>query len=356
MKRRRSTAGAVTLLVAVVAAWGDAAAAAERCDGRRWLGAWAAPPSDTDPAGFSRQTLRLVLTPLRSGKVARVRLSNRFGTQPVTFSRVYLGRQRSNARPELVAGSNRAVRFRRRRHVTLGAGREVVSDPVRISFRAFQRLAVSVYVPGATGPATRHFQAHQTSFFSASGAGDLSARPGAAGFTISATTRPFVTGLDILSSRRDGVIAAIGDSITDGDQRSLTFQELGVDEDARYPDFVARRLNARRGRRFSVLNLGIGANRILTQAPIAFGGPSLLTRLRPDLLVRRDVTDVILLEGTNDLAGTPPPSAEQVIDGIRSAVRRMRALRHRHRRPRLNVLVGTITPSNGAVLAGLQVA
>ena len=55
------------------------------------------PPSDA-AASFSDQTLRLNLTPLRAGKVARVRLSNRFGTQPITFDRVYLGKQRSGAR------------------------------------------------------------------------------------------------------------------------------------------------------------------------------------------------------------------------------------------------------------------
>jgi len=56
-----------------------------------------------------------------------------------------------------------------------------------------------------------------------------------------------------------------------------------------------------------------------------------------------------VLEGINDLGILPAASAEEVIDGLRRAVRRLRALRRDHRRPRLNVLVGTLTPSGGAV-------
>ena len=334
---------AAAAVLAVTAALATAApAGAASCEGQRWLGAWTAPPSNT-AASLSKHTLRLNLTPLKSGRVARVRLSNRFGTRAVTFAGVRLGKQRSGAR--LVRGSNRVVRFDGRRSVRVAAGREVLSDPVRISFRAFEHLAVSVYVPGPTGPVTQHGQAHQTSF---TGAGDLTGRDGAVGFSPAGTARPFVTGLDVRASARDGVVAAIGDSITDGDQRSATLQELGVDEDARYPDFLARRLARRR---FSVLNLGIGGNRVLGDLP-AFAGPSLLNRLDADLLDRPDVTDAILMEGINDLGFDQALPADAVIDGLRRAVRRLHVLRRDHRRPRLNVLVGTLTPSLGAREAG----
>ena len=340
----RRPAGIVLALATAALVAPSPAGAATR-EGQRWLGAWAAPPSNTAEP-LSNQTLRLNLTPLRPGRVARIRLSNRFGERTVTFGRVRLGKQRSGAR--LVAGSNRLVRFRGLSWVRVAAGREVLSDPVRISFRAFEQLAVSVHVPGSTGPVTQHFQAHQTSFATRKGAGDLSARDGAGEFTTSSTARPFVTELDVRGSARDGVIATIGDSITDGDQRSPTGAELGVDEGARYPDFLARRLSARRdGRRFGVLNLGIGGNRVLTDL-IGFAGRSLLNRLRADLLDRSDVTDVILLEGINDLGFDEALPAQAVIDGLHRAVDRLRAVRRDHRRPRLNVLVGTLTPAGGA--------
>jgi hypothetical protein len=48
------------------------------CSGERWVGAWAAAPTDTSYPMVDR-SLRLILTPLRSGEAARVRLSNRMG-------------------------------------------------------------------------------------------------------------------------------------------------------------------------------------------------------------------------------------------------------------------------------------
>jgi lysophospholipase L1-like esterase len=333
-------------LAAVLAAAAPAAsteAKASSCKGRAWVGAWTAPPSDAT-ATFSDQTLRLNLTPLRAGKVARVRLSNRLSTAPVTFTRVYLGEQRSGAR--LVTGSNRQVTFKGSASVTVPAGREVLSDPVSISFRAFDHLAVSVYVSGSNVAGTQHAQAHQTSYMTPSGAGNRSAAERDDGFSLSTTTRPFVTEILTRAPRRDGVLVPVGDSITDGDQRSPTLQELGVDEDARYPDFLARRL-IKRGLGFSVLNEGIGANRILSPPVVPFAGPSLLTRLGADVIKRRRLTDVILLEGINDM-GTGA-TAHQVIQGIKQVVRRLKAVRTGARR-KLNVLVGTLTPSGGAAL------
>jgi len=348
-------ASAVLLLAATAAVAprvGDAAS----CAGRGWVGAWTAPPSHAGKslftsdvaAAFSDQTLRLNLTPLRSGRGARVRLSNRFGTQAVTFDRVYLGKQDSGAR--LASGSNRPVRFARRASVTVPAGSEVLSDRVRIAVDAFEHLAVTIYIAGSTGPATQHAQAHQTSFMTPSGVGDRSAQESDELFSLSTTSLPFLTEIETRAPRRDGVVVAVGDSITDGDQRSRTLEDLAVDLDARYPDFLARRLNERRSR-VSVINAGIGGNRLLGegQGAFTFGGPSLLARLDRDVIRERRVTDVILLEGINDL-GAGSASADDVIRGLEDVVAQLHAVRTGARR-RINVLVGTITPSGGTILA-----
>jgi lysophospholipase L1-like esterase len=151
---------------------------------------------------------------------------------------------------------------------------------------------------------------------------------------LSNAARPFVTEVQTRASRRAGVVVAVGDSITDGDQRKANLTELGIDEDARYPDFLARRLRSHR-RRLSVINEGIGGNRILRDAFSPGAGPSLLRRLHVDVLARRNVTDVILMAGTNDLGFDPAVTADDVIRGLRRAVQRLN---------RLNVLVGTIPP------------
>jgi lysophospholipase L1-like esterase len=351
--RRARHAAAIVILGAALAtpalATGAHAAAAlvrPACAGTAWRAAWAAAPSDAGPS-YAAQSLRLILTPLRGGRVLRVRLSNRFGDQPVTFDAAFLGKQLADAR--LVAGSSRPLRFAGAASVTIAAGAEVVSDPVRLPFRAFERLAVSLDLRGEIAAATQHAEAAQTSFFTATGDGGRAAREDAAGFTGTTISRPFVTGVDVLAPRRVGVVAAVGDSITDGTQSDAQLRTLGIDEDARYPDFLARRIAAsRHGRRLTVINLGIGGNRVLRDYILPFAGPALLARLEADVLAREDVTDVILLEGINDL-GTPPfPGAAELIDGLERAVRTVRT--PRDGRPPLHVLVGTLTPAGSAIL------
>ena len=63
-----------------------------------------------DPAAGARdQTFRLIVRPDLWGRQARIRLSNAFGTKPVTFDGVYVGLQWGSA--ALLRGSNRPVTF-----------------------------------------------------------------------------------------------------------------------------------------------------------------------------------------------------------------------------------------------------
>lgn len=123
-----------------------------------WAGAWSASPSDAGGA-FVDQTLRIHLTPHRDGTAARIRLSNRFGTRPLHLGRVTLARQQSGA--EVVAGSIRPVVFSGRRDVVIPPGDDVVSDSATFDVRAGEPLAVSVWVVGDSGAATRHAQSKQ---------------------------------------------------------------------------------------------------------------------------------------------------------------------------------------------------
>ena len=198
----RRPAGIVRLAATVLIAPSPAGAAT--CEGQRRLGAGraaeqhrgAAVEPDAAPEPDAAE----------AGAPARIRLSNRFGERTVTFGRVRLGKQRSGARLE--AASNRPRALPRALVGAVPAGREVLSDPVHLvpTLRApgGQHLRA-----GSHGPVTQHFQAHQTSFATRKGAGDLSARDGAGGFTTSSTARPFVTELDVRGSARDGVVATI---------------------------------------------------------------------------------------------------------------------------------------------------
>ena len=71
--------------------------------------------------------------------------------------------------------------------------------------------------------------------------------------------------------------------------------EAGLDANARYPDFLSRRL-ARAGRELGVLNAGISGNRLLEDASAPFPyGRSALDRFHADVLDQPGVRDVIVL-------------------------------------------------------------
>ena len=74
---------------------------------------FALPSAET---GASNQTFRMIVRPDVWGGQARIRLSNAFGTKPVTFDDAYVSLQSSGA--ALVPGTNRAVTFGGKPHVT----------------------------------------------------------------------------------------------------------------------------------------------------------------------------------------------------------------------------------------------
>ncbi len=129
-------------------------------------------------------------------------------------------------------------------------------------------------------------------------------------------------------------MCAFGDSITDG-----TLSTLNGDD--RWPDVLSRRLHAAYGNRVSVVNAGIGGNRILTPEsyppPQPFpGGPSALQRLERDVLGLSGISAVVLLEGINDISSGS--SADAIIAGMKELVSRVKA-------KGIKIVGATITPS-----------
>lgn len=353
MRRAAPLLAAVALTAAVPS---SAAAAPPSCAAQHWVGAWSSPPTDAsrgtgwlgdrvDPSlnlktATDNDTTRAFLTPTLGGSTLRVRLSNRFGTVPVTFTHVTVARRRSGA--ALVPGTVREVRFRGRASITAGPGRDVVSDAVKLPFKASQSLAVDVHVAGNVGKPTEHFAARQTSFITPDGSGDHAGEVSGAAFTERTTGRPFVTGIDVRATRRTSAVLALGDSLTDGyDGAPLGVPETkdGVDADGRYTDVLARRLR-QAGRRFSVLNMGITGNKVLTDSSGGFGR-SALNRLQADVLRQSGVSTVIWLEGLNDIGQQPSAGVDQLVAGWKRGIRRMRA-------KGLRVLMATLPPAGSA--------
>ena len=311
------------LALAVLALSGPAAEA-------RWVGAWGMAPGIAGPE-YADQTSRIVVNPSRGGRLLRLRLSNRFGVEPFAISAVTVARGRSGA--AAVAGSLRRVRFGGERGVTLPRGADVVSDPVRLRFRALSDLVVSVYMRGPTGAATLHALSSEIGSYTASG--DRTGSVSAAGFVTSSASWPLLTGVHVMAPRNARTVVTLGDSITEGFQSKVA-QRPGQ-RNTRWPDFLARRL-IRGGRAFSVVNAGISGNRLLYDGFLPIFGPSALARLDSHVLAVPGVRTAIVLEGVNDIGSTPPATARAVIEALRQVILRLRSAGVR-------ALVGTITPA-----------
>jgi lysophospholipase L1-like esterase len=298
-------------------------------------------------AGANDQTFRLVAKPGLWGRQARLRLSNVFGTRPVTFDGVHVGLQMGG--PALVPGTNRPVSFGGKDSVTVPPGMSVWSDPVPLPFvrdasaadLAGRKLAVSFHVAGESGPMTWHAKALQTSYVSRPGSGSKGAQEDEAAFPYSTASWFFLDAVEMLAPADNFAVVALGDSITDGTASTMN-------GDDRWPDVLARRLQAIYGNRVAVVNAGIGGNQIAgppeygPQKPSP-GGPSAQSRIERDVIDLSGVSAMIWLEGINDFSRNGNASVEAVIDGMKDVVGRIRA-----KRPDMRVLGATVLTALGS--------
>jgi lysophospholipase L1-like esterase len=327
----------LTVFLTVTLAASPAAARDDDTGHARWVGTWAASPvrgttTATCPggdAGVANQTVRNIVFASVGGSSVRVRLTNAFGTAALAVGAASVALAGSGAS----TGAPHALRFGGEPGITIPPGAEALSDPVRLRVRALQNLAVSVYVPALTGPATIHSLAVQDNFVS--GPGDATANSDAAAYPTTITCWMFVDGVDVQgSSTLAGSVVAFGDSITDG-LRST------VNGNQRWPNDLARRLDARHGRTLSVVDQGISGNRVLADG----AGVSAQARLDRDVLTQSGARVVILLEGINDIGFAdlglgPPITAADLIAGYRQIILRCH-------NAGLSVIGGTLTPFKG---------
>jgi lysophospholipase L1-like esterase len=341
---------AAVLLVATAGTTAAPAAAGTDPAAIPWAGAWATAMvaantedifgiPDWSQEGFADHSVRQVIRVSRGGWAVRIRLSNRYGTSPLRLSGATIGKAGTGA--SVRPGSLRRLRFGGSAATAVPVGREGISDPAPLLVAPLERLAVTLYFAGPTGPATYHTFATATTYRAT---GDHRYDPGAAAFAETSLAWYYLTGVEVAGgtvSRRDAVVA-FGDSITDGPSSTL-------DADNRYPDELAERLVAA-GRPLGVLNTGIGGNRVLTDSPCF--GERATVRFQRDVLDRPRVHSVIVLEGINDIGASeadfgacflpnPQVTAEQLIDG-------QRALIHAAHARGITAIGGTLTPIKGS--------
>jgi lysophospholipase L1-like esterase len=288
-----SLGGAAILLTAVIMA-GTGAGAAAAPSNPGWVAAWAASPLGGDTTQFSNQTVRNIIYTSDSGSEVQLRLSNTFGSQPVEIGATSLGVVLDGA--QLVPGSSHSVTFGGQTSVTIPAGKEVLSDPIRMQVPRLTKLAVDLYLPNPTGPATYHALAWETNYVAS---GDHAGEATTTAYTTQDQSWYFVDGVDVRNPATPGTVVAFGDSITDVGHSE-------VDSEARWPNYLSRRLDAVFGNKApSIVDAGISGNRVLNDSSCF--GQSALARFQRDALSQPGVRAVILLEGINDIGFSGEP-------------------------------------------------
>ncbi|MET7574775.1 SGNH/GDSL hydrolase family protein [Streptomyces sp. NPDC005492] len=259
--------------------------------------------------GVADRGYRLVVHTSVAGGDLRIRLSNAFGDRPVTFDDIYAGVQRTGA--ALVPGSNRPLTFDGTRSVTIPAGAVAYSDPLPGRLPAATNLVVSIHSPDAAGPATGHGMALQTSYATQ---GDHTGEESATAWTDTTGSWYYLDAVSVRPSAGIGAVVALGDSITDG-WASTT------DENRRWPDYLARRLQSAHTTVEGVANEGISGNKVLADG----AGQSALNRLQRDVLSQPGVRTVFLFEGVNDIKSHSGVTAQDMIAGYREVIARAHA-------------------------------
>jgi len=304
-----------------------------------WIGTWTASPQPTWGADFAfptkipltakDQTFRQGVKISLGGSRLRLMFSNAYGDAPLKIGAVSVGA--ANGDGAVTADTIRKITFGGKDGIVVPPGAPVVSDPVDLTVADQAQLVVSTYLPEETPLKTFHWDGRETAWFAD---GDLT---GSASFPTGNKTDARILLSEVLvDTPNDGSVVVIGDSITDGNGAT-------VDADARWPDFLAKRLAPHR---IAVLNAGISGARLLQDQM----GVNAAARLDRNVFAQPDVKAVILLLGINDIAwpGTAfapnqvRPTADAMIAGYQQVI----ALAHARN---VRVVGATLTPFEGAL-------
>src|SRR6185437_15756848 len=180
-----------------------------------WLGSWVSSqqipePSNALPAGALQDaTLRQIVHLTVGGRELRVRLSNAFGTTPLTILAAHVARPVSRENGNIDAATDRALTFDGSASVTIPAGADYLSDPIRFDAPAFSDLAITLFFEVPPQRQTGHPGSRETSFLVH---GNHVADASLAGAT-TVEHWYFISGVDVRERAAGAAIVALGDSI-----------------------------------------------------------------------------------------------------------------------------------------------
>jgi enterochelin esterase family protein len=256
------------------------------------------------------------------------------GAQPVEIGAAHIAMHKGGG--VIASSTDRGLTFGGKPSLLLAPGVLAVSDPVDLDVSPMADLAVSLYLPRATGQPTSHEVAVHTAHIAKGNA------VGAERLEVTATTTAYawLSSIDVVAPAQAYAIVTLGDSITDGFATT-------TDADRAWPTLLARRLGENAStRHVGVANVGISANQVLRNG----AGLSMVARVDRDVLGRPGVKWVVLLGGINDInfrarnGDIETFSADELTAGYRQIIERC----HMHG---IKVIGATLTPEEGLPVA-----
>ncbi|WP_157254419.1 SGNH/GDSL hydrolase family protein [Nonomuraea typhae] len=264
-----------------------------------WVRTWGASPQSPDNSvafvePFENATLRQVVRVSGGGHSVRIRISNEYGTAPLTIGAARVAIAGSGG--GIHEGSDHAVTFGGQPTATVPAGAPILSDPIDLRIPALSRLTISLYLPGSVAAPTCHGTFHALGWIIPGDATALASPPADAAPLLA---QALIAAVEVRPDAPAKAIVVIGDSRADG-----IGSTPGADR--RWPDLLATRLAARGGQTLCVVNQGIGGNRMLADGI----GAAALARFDRDVLATPGLGHVVIAVG-NDLVFSFAPRTEE---------------------------------------------
>jgi lysophospholipase L1-like esterase len=277
------------------------------------------------------QTVREKLRISVGGEQIRIRFSNELGTTPLVIGAATLALAGRDA--AIDPTTLRKLTFGGEAGITIPAGAPALSDAVDLAVNDLAEIAVSLYLPEETAPATMHMG--RSAYVST--AGDFTQATDLQGTELT-TNHVFLTGVYVRTNDNVAVVVTLGDSITDGTASTPHSYNS-------WPDHFAARVAVDN---VAVVNHGIAGNQVLRDG----AGSSALTRFDRDVLSTPGLTHVVVLEGINDIGTggfnfpglTGPTPAERTAADLIAGYRQLIARAHAND---LKIYGATLTPFEG---------
>jgi lysophospholipase L1-like esterase len=313
--------------------------------GHGWVRTWSAAPQAPD-AGlgsldgvtpFKDVTVRQVVRISGGGHRVRVRLSNEYGTAPLTVGAAGIGLAVDGG--AVREGSARVLTFAGRPAVTVPAGAPILSDPVDLPLPALTTLSISLYLPELVESCTYHDSSLDPAWILAGNAVAEAVLPGEAE---PLPARALLSAVEVVPDAPATAVVVLGDSLADGFGSTPGTSST-------WPELLAER-------GFYVSNQGISGNRLLNDGLGASG----LARFDRDVLATPGLGHVIVSLGHNDLSiGNMPrdddgpladllamfPGGPVTPDDVIAGYRQLIA---RARNRGVKIHIATLTPDEGA--------